>query len=1043
MVDHVIKRVDDAGRIIALDGFLARDNRDAIMRDERGNFMRSVPFDEDGSQLLEGDEAALDGMNWLWVDDPTPAYHRDNVDWNTKQRIDSMVAKLSDGWHSNECLELHRLTLPNVKSVLMRNRTIETITSDGTWETVSRTSEHVGPMDDIEGYCFTKFSAESDNDVIDNVMRGTDDSKRTWFIASRGFEDALKSLLPEQSSPTHATNLIDLSIDASAASIVQPSAPLFSSTPLMPIMQNEEVASHAQPTFMIDDDDDGDVFEEDTIGNGPGTLAASMSVSIDNAYVWHSHELMLDVSFVGPDHMASLFKTDNTMITRTVFDGTIDIGVSNAPYCMSVDAISNVNMKGVRIPLPKSQTKLEDEPLYNVGDYVIVAYRVSTVTTNGTPKAEAHGGYGLVEVRKLLENSFAMVPIRYEHWDSMLGTVLLQNPRLVARGSDQQVPIHVHSSSELDSYKKQSDAMSESFMKSVQRMAAIRFNVFEYKPMPQLSKMWTPVISGTTYLSAINSTHSSMNADQLEEMLKSMLLHAAHGDKSRVDAMVEEDAVKPSLEYSEQFATLAADALHLVVRLRSYREDMAIVQTPLGELQKVAIDSFDHSPGPNPCQSAEDCDGSTNEYVRVARQLGLAPYGTYNQQGEFISNDLGYQPDVHVYTSAIRDALFHTVVATSIVSAFSGLGTQIEEGSTRLAGHMTGLLIDIPNAHNALVRGLATRIALRSSGRDDPNSDPKQTGTDQKSVFDQVDSASQTLSIKEAEQLYANALMPKERLMALPLEERPRGNDSRSWIRSLTSGIRTNEPMHPVALDGTVTSAIHMYVNDEETLLEDMDAVKHRNGIMSRLGPLPSIEAEVDLTGANTDGKHMFINELVEITMDVDTPQLRAACIAAHSFCAVYYNTEKNSIAIASGVTPKDLHNGDFALVANDWFDTNRGDMYDLLLSRVKQQTIPMRYPEPKTQHPTHSKVDNTNSINSLNALTSMQTKIGSPQDHTYNPSDTLVLHVPPRSMWAAPGAISHLCKRLENTASAVRVLATKMESLGEGACHVSIHVLT
>ena len=58
--------------------------------------------------------------------------------------------------------------------------------------------------------------------------------------------------------------------------------------------------------------------------------------------------------------------------------------------------------------------------------------------TNGTPKAEAHGGYGLVEVRKLLENSFAMVPIRYEHWDSMLGTVLLQNPRLVARGSDQQ-----------------------------------------------------------------------------------------------------------------------------------------------------------------------------------------------------------------------------------------------------------------------------------------------------------------------------------------------------------------------------------------------------------------------------------------------------------------------------------------------------------------------------------------------------------------------------------------------------------------------------
>ena len=277
--------------------------------------------------------------------------------------------------------------------------------------------------------------------------------------------------------------------------------------------------------------------------------------------------------------------------------------------------------------------------------------------------------------------------------------------------------------------------------------------------------------------------------------------------------------------------------------------------------------------------------------------------------------------------------------------------------------------------------------------------------------------------------------------MALPLEERPRNANALSFIRSLTSSARTSERMRPFALDGTVTSNIRMHIDDEDELKRNQQAFKVHQSLIQSLGPLTSVDVEIDLTGTGPGGRHMFLNNLVEMTIDIDTPELRAAGIAAHSFCVVKFEPESSRIAVASGVSTQDFHNGNFALVSTEWLDEQRGQHYDLMIHRVAQQTMPARVPIARFQYPMHTEEELTNANKSIDALKAACTKSIDSPTYVFDQLTTLVMHVPARAFFSAPWSIKNLAKRLTNEKLSVGMFETRMPSHGPAATHVTMHI--
>lgn len=1026
-----------------VNGFNATQYKNAVIRDDEGRFMKSVPHDDDGTIILGvvGDVEC----SWEWIPDPTPSYQHHCLHPDERKSIESCLEKLDCDWASHGAIQSHRLSPGNVNSVMLKNRRIETLRSDGAFDVISRQSDHFSASDGIVDDHYKGFSRNGD------VMIGS--GGEVWFVISPRFIMALESIIPTEETEPASANLALFSIDDDNGSTVDTTeslipSPIPSNAPVDQWMQtSQHVESPLTPWDTFDASpaeplNSFNSFNSTPIGNLQ-TIPSELGV-----YEQRSHDLLVDVEYKAPDNLIAMVRSQVTKMSDNTFDSIINLGFGHACFCANFFGANEYRESNVRIPLPLPTANIlvldtEDPLAFNCKptDQLVVAVRLFCVTANGVPNAVSNGGYGLVPLYKLIKDDYAMIPIRYDQYDQIIGMVSIRNPRIVRADSSKEVRAILPGSASMMEMEKESDVIDAYFEEMVIRTAHLRLKTLPYPDLPDLTKFWVKLPKGMTLLSTISSTHSVMSADQLEELIGCMLKHVVNDDKKLIQEMVNEER-RPSRDYSERYAAICARALHLVIRRMNYYADRVLFQDMYGNMRQEAVDNFDHSPSADPLNGSEDCDGSSNEAIRVIRQIGLAPYGVYNEEGDFLSDDAGYDDKKHVMTSVLRDGLFHHMAFTSIVAAYSSQGTQIVDGNTSLAGHMAPFLVPMWNAHSALVRGANVRRILRKSKHDGFDSDNTITvGLPEKNLLD--------IDGDTIDKAYANALMPASRLMALPLEDRPRKLSPSSWMKSFMDHRNHAEGIDALLLDGTVTNNEVLHIENPAEREAHLDAATRVGQLKEKIGGMVGMDFLMSLIRKNgKESKNKFIHELVEITAHLDTPELRELGLACCSYCATAFSPSNATVVLKSGVTTQQLYDGMYAWVPVELMDVNRGMVYDRLLSRVIDQTMPPRHRSPRGQlyHEDSFNEDNAKqSVQSLMALNTSES-IG---DHmltidmpgTANINEPLTVHVYSRTLSNCPQSVKYACERFKSLDRPIRVIHTPLEQFGKGAAHVSVRI--
>lgn len=1026
-----------SGRTV-LNGFDAKQYQNAVIRDERGRFMKSVPHDEDGSIVL-GVTGDVD-CSWEWIPDPTPSYQHHSMSAEERTSIEACIAKLNVGWESHPSLRAHQLTPGNVNSVMLKNRRIEALRSDGTFDIISRQSDHFNPSDGIVDDVYKGFSRQED------VMVGS--QGELWFVISPTFIMALESIVPSDTTTT-----------------TTPEMPLFSidDDDVLSTPQTSQASPESNPTLMeafgaADTEHvKSPLTPWDTSGAELGLTMGHSSIdtlpdipSALGVYERRSHDLLVDVEYKAPDHLTAMVRSRVTKMTDNTFDSIINLGFGRGCFAANFFGANEYRETNIRIPLPLADANVlvldGDDPVafkYKPSDRLVVAVRLFCVTANGVSNAVSNGGYGLVSLQQLLKDEYAMVPIRYDQYDQIIGMVSLRNPRVVRATSEIEARVLHPQTPSIVKMEEESNLIDAYFEQMVIRIAHLRLKTLPYPDLPNLTKFWVKLPKGMTMLSTISSTHSVMSADQLEELIGCMIRHAVNDEDKIIRDMVNEER-RPSRDYSERYAAICARALHLVIRRMSYYADRVIFQDMYGNMRKEAVDNFDHSPSADPLNGSEDCDGSSNEAIRVIRQIGLAPYGQYDEQGDFLSNDPGYDENKHVMTGVLRDALFHHMAFTSIVSAYSSQGTEIVEGNTSLAGHMAPFLVPIWNAHSALVRGANVRRILRKSNHDSFDSDDTLVvGLPEKNLLD--------ITGEAIDKAYAAALMPASRLMALPLEDRPRKLSPSAWMKSFMDHRNRAEGIHALLLDGTVTNNEVLHIENPAEREAHLDAAERVSRLKQAIGGTVGMDFLMSLLRKNgKESKNKFIHHLVEVTAHVDTPELRELGLACCSYCATAFTPSNATVVLKSGTTIQQLYDGMYAWVPMEFMDVERGMIYDKLLARVIDQTMPARHRTPKGQLYHEEEFNAENAQKSLKLLSALDNATLDSIDAnpltidapgTSNVNEPLTVHVYARTIWNCPESVAFACQRFKSLQRPIRVVQTPLEQFGKGAAHVSIRI--
>jgi hypothetical protein len=129
-----------------------------------------------------------------------------------------------------------------------------------------------------------------------------------------------------------------------------------------------------------------------------------------------------------------------------------------------------------------------------------------------------------------------------------------------------------------------------------------------------------------------------------------------------------------------------------------------------------------------------------------------------------------------------------------------------------------------------------------------------------------------------------------------------------------------------------------------------------------------------------------------------------------------------------------------YAWVPMEFMDVQRGSIYDRLIARVLDQTMPARHRSPKGQlyHEDEFNVNNSKKsvqslmdINNANLEDAGTTTVNAP----------LTVHVYARTLWNSPQSVAHACERFKSLQRPIRVIHTPLEQFGKGAAHVSVRI--
>jgi len=784
-----------------------------------------------------------------------------------------------------------------------------------------------------------------------------------------------------------------------------------------------------------------------------------------------------------PDNAIAFATTGGSLLSAAI-DGTLDVSCSAAKCSVPVPTRRVVSDDGEASDSPQEKVAQVAVPLstrwYKTDAGVVhvdrrmqvmAALNVGAVTSAGAA-CDAHAGFGCASFAAALETGVALVGLRYSKWDSLVGSVALAQVRLMDGPDPSRASVVSHRIVVDKAAEAMLKGAADHFVRYVEGASHVRSNERVYPRAPNLSKSFTSAPKGYTTIDSIVHINTGLSSEQLNDVLGGMVRTAiAEGVPMQVGAKdgaptdgggdgdddpharrVEKEArlmlretATPGAKASA-WRWVAARAIHHAVRTATdYHVDGIVTLGADARTRFEEAESWLPFAQRNFLKESNDCDGSCSLAMRMARQIGLSPYGDsrYDKTtGAFHSVDPTFVPERDVWVKAVRNALSHTdTLLFTIVGASTGEGTKVtthepETPETPDGAGATGIS-DRPQAPEGSPP-LDQRAAVASEL-------PPAAGHAVALLVPSVDLLVATKrggDARRTDALHAArhaALYPPGKIAALPPDEREAYADPKA-ILSRPRAIS------PLALDGTVTSSMEISVGGEERRSAAQRAAR-TSALAVRLGPVMASRV-VDLTSVGKNGEHAFYLHMVEATIPAafgDSPNLRAFGEAAYQYVfAPVHPRDGRPVAGLAGASPSDIHSGQYALVPLHRVDVTCGRAVDAIREETLMHTLPMRDPTAFADDIDAS--EHANAAVSRRALSDLDSVLRARQraHGTELPVNAFAeLHITPRMMWGNPKSVSQTAQKIAAVAEWGRVDFREFGSLSDDASLAVVKIWT
>lgn len=692
--------------------------------------------------------------------------------------------------------------------------------------------------------------------------------------------------------------------------------------------------------------------------------------------------------------------------------------VESSPHAR--DVVDVAGGVGVEVALPmqegRSYTRDPNDARTVVVDpeaRVMVTRTVGAMTLPGT-KGVAHGGFASKRLYEALLDGASLVSPQYGSWDAPVCGVVLANVALRETQSpaSERVAWRSPSLSEAEQAERDSkvDDVFSSFVKVTRNAMQLRSEKLLYTAFPELYKFYVEVpVVGVAPVDSLFYVSTGLTADQLDALMHRMLGIVLEQDEEELQQMAIDTATLPPIGTLSKWRPHAAKAVHLAIRFSTeYRADGIVRADENDRLTFSDRELFPSHASRNFFEQTEDCDGSTTMAMRIANQLGLAPFGDgrYDEKlGSYVSPDPAYDDSSHVWSRAVRNALAGTDhLLFGVVAARSAAGTQAASpfAATTVAGHAAPIFMPVTYLLDALEEG--DRHEVESQDRS---------------------------SISRAR---AEAVFSVGKMAAF---SRGVSFDYDRMRERHLSGLRRSG-IAPLSIDGTVTCKMDMDCTDRHDLASRHAQTMRELRAYSAIGPTIADRA-LDLTAMKGDGNHTFYVDLVgacvtgSLCTDAKLVELGAA---THHVVFVGRGRREGTC----GASAAEVHSSNFWLKRAAKLTSTDVRSIEALNRMVLETSMPPRSVE--ANRPANSQawncvrsVEMLDQLNELNELHSA----GKDGPRADGEETTVEMYVTPRALWNNPHAVEHLANRLREVASACTVDVVDLTKVQEGAYAVAI----
>lgn len=720
-----------------------------------------------------------------------------------------------------------------------------------------------------------------------------------------------------------------------------------------------------------------------------------------------------------------------------VTPGDLDIGVSGGPFSTAVRP-STDKYETIRVSIPMGRELYQvvpgddqdTRPILDIDPsaMVLTVCNVNALTTSAT-LCQAHGAFGSTRIADALKKGSTLINLTFGTWSQMQASVALTDLEVHSGKDPKSTRLRWRetiSNAMLQSLDGMSDTqISETLVKYAIEANQRRTGPLKFAPLVGLTKPYVDVpVLGYAGVESILHTPTGLCANELDGLLGSMFSIIFEQDGSKMKQMIYETKTPPLIGKPSMWREVAARALHLAIRFSTeYRADGAVVNKPNGANQFFDAESWLTHTSRSFFRESNDCDGSAMLAMRLARQIGLSPYGDTRyrtEDGAFISLDPEYEEEKHVWTRAVRNALGHTDTLTlCVVGASTGEGKKVthdKDSSGPGNGPNDNATLAPPLAGHAVPLFIPTSMLLQALATGDTIESESMEGA--KAVESTVATARVAALFPTGKLRAANAGLTAQQC-----------DDARVGLAQPSSFIA------PLAIDGTVTSQMDLHVDEGDEKTHRISTARLAMHAMRRVGPTVADRA-VDLTCLAHDGTHGFYRSFVEMTVPGplgDDPVIAGAGRAASQY--VFVSMDKHEKGWMSkegtfdtGASPATLSNGAFALLPLARLDHDGARAMGALRRMVQFHTIPARGRDvvSTTEFEISYAQRSVDALNSLGdelrvrgEMLNADKQPESSEEWAVSGSEPSFIeyYLTPRALWGNPNGVAHFISRIKQVA--------------------------